>query len=263
MTSQFELPKDVMLDTNAMVYLYLYVDTCDEIGIDLDQNSFVDFTNILDERLKKPANQKVLQIRMLKKGYNVYKSLNKLKNSDSTFYFSKLAKLELNHVCLENKYHQELSECNIPYRIRQKDPFKYDIPPAYLTEIYTTGVINHVKRMEELLSDKGVEFNLVDEDPTVMGQTIDIITTIFNQYIHLQSNDLYIYCLAVQTMSTYFLLFDGELKNVAEKLRTDDYYREYREKIIDDLCRCRRLDKFNFDEEGKHNVIFPEAVNTI
>jgi len=259
----------VMLDTNVMNYVYLYIHICDQIGVDQEQENY-DLVKIkLKKRLKKSEQEKAILFNELEKGYHVYKALKLSSQLDPdinncSFYFSKLAELELNHICLESKYHMDMAECNIPYRIRNQNPFKIELPPKYLADLYTTGVHEYVQNIKSILDSKGIEIIILEEaEPSAMVDTINIISTIFNKYLHLQSNDLYLYCLSVYQKIDYIYSFDNEFKKLGNNLMSGSY-KSYQSKIAEEMCKFRQFEtKFEFDKNGNHNVVFPEVITKL
>jgi len=261
--NNFEI--NILIDTNAMNNLHLYLDICLKIGIEPDQDDFNKIKKIICDKLHVSEQEKVIQFTEVEKGYKLYNYLKKANQLDGNkrckFFFSRLSQVELNHILLEKKYHSDLADCQVPYRIRKDNIFKRNTDYVnYLKDIYTTGVIQHNKEINELITEKEIDY-LIFEDyfRNSMEDTLLVITDVVNKYLHLQSNDLLLYCLAIFGKINYIYSHDNEFKNLCNSLGTDGKCKEYRE-IIKEELNSTGLEQFLEDEDGNINVIFPEVI---
>lgn len=258
--------RSILIDTNALSALYLYIDTCLKLDIDINTphedgiREGILNTNV-DTCLKG-----FIEFDQVIKGFSIYRylwDLNDTYDYENEFLVSKFSFFELSRICLEVKYHESLSNCNIPYRIRRKDPFKVGDGIDFLGTLYINGVQEYLDKVQSCLNDNDIDLIIPEErDFHVMDETIDAIAKIVSRYVHLQSHDLYLYALAIHQRVDEIYSHDNELIDLANKVRTGNKpYNTIRNNLTNALVSCAIT---KFSEEYKHSekqkLTFPKGV---
>lgn len=121
----------ILIDTNAMAKLSLYVEICEcankkKLGTEINE---------IKEILKsKGVKSGYLKIKEIKKGYSLFKHLKqKIKefNGNVNIYFSSLSEMELFHLFLESVFDEELTKRHVPYLARRKKFLRYQVDFDY------------------------------------------------------------------------------------------------------------------------------------
>ena len=129
-----ERPFVILIDTNAMAALSLYVESCNTVGRDLG----ISVDDVKSELDQKDIKNDYLNFKEIKKGYKLYDYLRKkIKSLDGNIniWFSLLSEIELLNVFLDRAFDHELTRKGIPYRIRRKKPFRTQIDFDYEEKI--------------------------------------------------------------------------------------------------------------------------------
>ena len=244
-------PLVILIDTNAMITLYLYWESCKATGLEIgsDQN------NIKDKLGKEYIETGHYD--PIKKGYDLFKYI-KERNQEGIvmLYFSVLSEVELLHVSVERKFDQLLTQKGIPYRIRIRKPFRTQVHFDYEKEIALkwSSFLEEMKKIN-------VEFHFPERDGGGNGALIEEVVDIckiLSKYIVLDPVDLYLHSLAIYLMADEIITHDNEFRDIINKLRTDKDWKTIKDKITADLVNLLRgYFKEEFDKEGI--IRFPEG----
>jgi len=243
-------PFVVLIDTNAMAALSLYVESCNTVGIDRAIRVIDDLKNELNQE---DIKSNYLNFEEIVKGYKVYDYLQeKIKSFDGNIkiWFSLLSEIELLDVFLDRAFDQELTRKGIPYRIRQKKPFRTQIDFNYKEKIAKYWI-----DIKDNLGKKGIEFyNLEEKDEAV--QNITKIAKIITQYVALEPVDLYLYASSIYLRADEIYTYDTEFKTIINGIRTNIEWRNINNSIQQDLRKLIRQfqEEYNtyYENDKKH-----------
>lgn len=255
--------KSILLDTNALSALYLYTDTCLKLNIDINILHEDEIRESILNSSEDIYSRGSIAVDQIVKGFSIYRYLRDLNEEydyKNQFLVSKLSFFELSRICLEVKYHEYLSNCNIPFRIRERNPFKFGKCIDVLGKLYVSGVHEHLDKTQMCLNENDIELKIPEEEAHVMDETIDTIAKIISHFIHLQSHDLYLYALAIQQRVDEIYSHDNELVDLANKINTgNDPYTAIRDNLTDAL---RQIPKFSEEYElsNRKRLMFPKGV---
>jgi predicted nucleic acid-binding protein len=246
--AEIKKPFVILIDTNAMVALSLYVESCDTVGRDLG----ISVDDDLNDDLKSELNQKdiksdYLNFEEIKKGYKLYDYLRKKIESfdgDINIWFSLLSEIELLDVFLGRAFDHELTRKGIPYRIRRKKPFRTQIDFDYEEKI-----AKYWRDIKEKLGKKGIEFDNPEnpEKESEAVQDIIEIAKIVTRHVALEPVDLYLYASGIDLRVDEIYTYDEEFREIINKIHPDREWRNIYENIQQDLKKVIR----SFQEECK------------
>jgi len=239
--AESDRPFVILIDTNVMAALSLYVESSNIVGrclgISVD-NLKNEFKNIKD------IKSDYLNFEEIEKGYKLYNYLRKKIKSfdgDIKVWFSLLSEIELLNVFLERVFDIELTRKGIPYRIRKKKPFRTQIEFNY-----DEKVAKYWEDIKEKLAQHDIEFNNPEKESDVI-QDIEKITKIVTRYIALEPVDLYIYASGIHLKADEIYTCDNEFKTIINSIRTNIEWRNIYDSIQQDLRKFIR----SFQEECK------------
>jgi hypothetical protein len=239
--TESDRPFVILIDTNAMAALSLYVESCNTVGRDLGISVIDDLKNELNQEDIKSDYLNFVEI---KKGYKVYDYLQeKIKSFDGNIniWFSLLSEIELLDVFLDRAFDHELTRKGIPYRIRQKKPFRTQIDFDYEEKI-----AKYWRDIKENLDKKGIEFYNPEKKSEAV-QDIIKIAKIVTQYVALEPVDLYLYASGIDLRADEIYTCDNEFKTIINGIRTNIEWRNIYDSIQQDLRKFIR----SFQEECK------------
>lgn len=224
-------PFVVLIDTNAMAALSLYVESCDAIRKDPG----IDMSGLKKEFEKLDVKNNCLELEEIKKGYDLYNYLKtnlKTKADNAQIYFSLLSEIELLNVFLDRAFDEYLTKRGIPYRIRKKKPFRTQV-----NFDYEDKVSNYWNNIKEKLKEN----NIVLDYPEKAEENKDIIQDFFKvtklvaKHVHLGSVDLYLYALGIYLRVNEIYTHDSEFEKIINSIRTSTGWRNVNERIQQDL----------------------------
>jgi predicted nucleic acid-binding protein len=206
-------PFVILIDTNAMSKLWLYVESCNTIEKDLD----ISIDDLKSEfKNQKNIKENYLDFEEVEKGYKLYSYLrNKIKsfNGNIEVWFSFLSEIELLNVFLEKVFDIELTRKGIPYIIRKKKLFRMQIEFNYEEK-----VAKNWEDIKEKLAQHDIEFNNSEKESDAI-QDIKKIAKIVTRYVALGSVDLYIYALGIHLKANKIYTHDQELRGIINNIR--------------------------------------------
>lgn len=243
--AESNIPFDILIDTNAMAALSLYVDSCDtvekHIGINIGDLK-IEFEN------QKDIKNDCLNFGEIEKGYRLYYHLKeKIGESGENIkiWFSLLSEIELLNVFLDRAFDHELTKKGIPYRIRHKKPFRTQIDFNYEEK-----VANYWGNMEERLAESDIEFNHPESDMDAIPGIIKI-AKIVTRYVALGPVDLYLYASGIHLRADEIYTIDGEFRDIINKIRTDGGWGTVYRNIQQDLRKFIRSFEDEYAKMGK------------
>ncbi len=222
-------PFVILVDTNAMTALSLYVDCCDTVrkglGINIGDLK-IEFEN------QKDIKNDCLNFDEIKKGYKLYSHLKgKIRESDEDIqlWFSLLSEIELLNVFLDRTFDHELTKKGIPYRIRHKKPFRTQIDFDYEKK-----VANYWENVEGKLTESDIGFNYPEKEEDAIPDIIKI-AKIVTRYVALGPVDLYLYASGIHLRADEIYTIDGEFRDIINKIRDDGEWETVYRNIQQDL----------------------------
>ncbi|KPJ58780.1 MAG: hypothetical protein AMJ42_02650 [Deltaproteobacteria bacterium DG_8] len=234
--AESERPFVILIDTNAMTALSLYVESCTSVkarlGVTVDE---------LKSRFERMKNTKDAQLHFegrgtIKDGYKLFDHLKlKFEEFDTVqIWFSLLSEIELLDVFLDGTFDHELTRKGIPYRIRQKRPFRTQIDFNYEKE-----VAKYWEDIKEKLGKQGIEFDNPEKESDAIQDIIKIAKIII-RYVALEPVDLYLYASGIYLRADEIYTHDIEFKAVINKIRTDREWENINKNIQQDLRKFVR-----------------------
>ena len=227
--AESDRPFVILIDTNVMAALSLYVESsnivgrCLGISVDDLKNEFKNIKDIKSD---------YLNFEEIKKGYKVYDYLReKIKSFDGNIniWFSLLSEIELLNVFLDRAFDHELTRKGIPYRIRRKKPFRTQIDFDYEEKI-----AKYWRDIKEKLGKEGIEFYNPEKEIEAV-QDIIKIAKIVTQYVALESVDLYLYASGIDLRADEIYTYDEEFRKIINKIRPDREWKNIYENIQQEL----------------------------
>jgi len=219
-------PLVILIDTNAMVALSLYVESCEAAGLVIGSKPN-NIKNTLGKRyiLRRPHDP-------IKNGYKLFDHISsKQKKQEVIIYFSLLSEMELLHVFLDRKFDQKLTQQGIPFRIRIRKPFR--------TQVY-----------KERLKEQNIEFDYPENKEELIKDVIKI-SKIITKYIALDSVDLYLYSLGIYLRADEIYTYDEEFRSIMNKVLTNSKWKTIRNNIQKDLIKFDESFKNEYKEKWK------------
>jgi len=222
----------ILIDTNAMTALSLYVESCNAVGKDLGiskgdlKKEFKEQKDIGNDCL-----DDYLNFKEIKKGHTLYNHL-KTKADNVQIYFSLLSEVELLSVFLDRVFDKYLTRKGVPYRIRKKKPFRTQVDFNYEDE---------VSKYWDDIKEKLEENNIVLDYPESTEKNKDIVQDVFKvtklvtKHVSLDPVDLYLYTLGIYLRVDEIYTHDIEFRKIINKIRTDIGWRDVNKKIQQDL----------------------------
>lgn len=230
----------ILIDTNAMVLLSLYVESCRTVTKDLGI-SIADLKSAFENQ--RYVKENYLNFEEIKKGYGLYNHLKqKYKEFDGNMevWFSLLAEVELLNVLLERNFDRELAEKGIPYRIRVKKPFRTQVDFNYEREVG-----QYWENMKETLATFDITFDNPEKDDGSI-QDIVRIAKIVTRYVALGPVDLYHYASGIYLRANEIYTHDNELRTIINNICSKD--KEWK-KIYDNIAKDLRKFVRSFEDE--------------
>ncbi|RLF94114.1 hypothetical protein DRN50_06045 [Thermococci archaeon] len=252
-------PFVILIDTNAMAALSLYVESCTTVGANLGTT-----IEELKEKFEKIKciNKEYLKDYLyfgekggIKDGYKLFKYLRiKREEFDNIqIWFSQLSEIELLNVFLDRTFDRELTRKGIPYRIRRKKPFRTQIDFNYEEEI-----TKNWEDIKEKLSEQGIEFENPEKESDAI-QDIIKVAKIVTQYVALEPVDLYLYASAVYLRADEIYTHDKEFRTIINKILTDNEWRNIYNNVQQDLRKC--TPSFEKEYEVENRIALPKGVS--
>ena len=249
-------PFVILIDTNAMAMLSLYVESSNTVGRDLGIS--------VDDLKSEFENQKdiksdYLNFKEIKKGYKLYNYvIEKIKSFDGNIkvWFSLLSEIELLDVFLDRAFDHKLTGKCIPYRIRLKKPFRVQIDFDYEEEI-----VKSWEDIKENLGEQSIEFDNPEKERDAI-QDIIKIAKIVTWYVALEPVDLYLYASGIYLRADEIYTRDGEFRIIINKILTDRGWRNIYDNIQQDLRDLEKEDIRSFEEEYRKEgkICLPKGI---
>lgn len=217
----------ILIDTNAMAKLSLYVEICEcakkEFGTEIDK---------IKEILKsKGVKNSYLKIKEIEKGYNLFKHLkqkNEEFNGNVNILFSSLSEMELFHLFLESAFDEELTKRHVPYLARRKKFLRLQVDFNY-----EDAVLRRWDTLKETTDAANIGFICPERENNDIILDIGKAGKIVSKYVVLDTVDLYLYVLGIYLMVDEIYTTDNEFRTIINNIRRD--WKDIRQKIQNDL----------------------------
>ena len=240
----------ILIDTNSAAILSLYVEACIRIGE--DPGTSIDV--IRDDFRAKNIDEHCINYVELKKGYRTHQYL-KENTENIEVWFSIFSEIELLNLFLEKIFQRELLRSGVPYRIRDKKPFKTQI-----NFDYEANVSDYWDCIRTKLSDDDIEFQKPEDTQQFTNIIPDIISIcrIVTKYVALTPVDLYLYSTAIRIRCNKIYTYDGEFKSIINNLyKKNGNWKTINDKITGQLITS--FSSFKEEAEGTGNFPLPEG----
>ena len=241
--TESNIPFVILIDTNAMTALSLYVQSCTTVKVALGTT-----VEELKTKFRKIKNTKDTQLYFegrggIKEGYKFFNYLeSKIEEFNNVqIWFSLLSEIELLGVFLDRTFDIELTRKVIPYRIRRKKPFRTQIDFNYEEKV--AGYWEDIKGK---LAKYDIEFNNPEKESDAI-QDIIKIANIVTRYLALEPVDLYLYASGIYLRADEIYTRDEEFRAIINYLHNNIDWRN----IYNDIQQDLRTFIQSFQEECK------------
>lgn len=236
----------ILIDTNAMVKLCLYIEICEcvekEIGTQLDE--------IIEVLKSREIRKDYLEHEELKKGYNLFRYLKEKHeefDGNVNILFSSLSEMELFHLFLENAFDEELTKRHVPYLARRKKFLRWQVDFDYEEK-----VLKRWNTLKEKTDEVNIGFSCPERENNDLILDISAIGEIISRYVVLDTIDLYLYVLGIYLMVDEIYTTDSEFRDIINKVGRE--WEDMRQRIINDLKVWPHFSE-EFEKEGR--IRFP------
>lgn len=250
----------ILLDTNAMSSLSLYIQTC--ASFELEFGSAIEvIRDRLEEKLGSRVNEKFLAIEELKKGYKVLKFLKSKKeqfpDEDSLeVYYSALNEIELYNLFVERRLQQELADNLVPMRVRDR----YRSLGAQVLFDYQEEIISQWSGVKEAMKREYIKIKMAEEELKSIGEIFGVAKKVMEK-VSMGPIDLYIYSCALYVDADVIISSDGEFKTIVNKIENGGKSRISQDRwalIARDIkSECAEL----LGRSGEDEIILPRCTN--
>jgi hypothetical protein len=242
----------ILIDTNAAILLSLYAEACNAVSRELG-------TSVNDLKIafgKIGCKEQYLNFEEIKKGHALYDYLSiNLGKYDGNIqvWFCSLSEIELLNVFMERVFDKELNRKGIPYRIRQKKPFRMQVDFDYDKEVtnYWDKIRNSIEKHNIIFSQpERIEGNLQD---------ILKVSKVVTKYVSFGPVDLYLYASAIY-LRTEIYTYDNEFKSIINNIskRNGSNWESINKNIQSDLIKFIHTFSEELEKEGK--IALPEGI---
>jgi len=232
----------ILLDTNALMTLSLFIEFCDMAGVDPDDfRSAVDF----DQAVGKIAKEKDIEEEFLLskedkggpfQGSKVFKYLRE--ENPKEVLISKICENEALHVLLERRADEILTRAGVPFRLRKKTFFRVQ------TELDYPNIRKQWEDFISTLEGYGIELKFAEEgysqDKGVFWRDLFALQQRLMEYILIESQDFLIYATAILIGADEIYTSDRELKSIVNSIYnpSNDKWKQTREGIEKELINA-------------------------
>jgi len=249
----------ILIDTNAMAALSLYVEGCTTVEVALGTPD-----EGLKSKFKETKDTKDTQLYFAERegggisdGYRLFKYLkDKIEVYDTVqIWFSLLSQIELLHLFLERTFDIELTRKGIPYRIRRKNYFRTQIDFDFKSKIS-----DYWEDQKKRLGEQDIEFKNPEKGNGAIQEIIKI-AEIVTRYVALEPVDLYLYASGIYLRADEIYSRDLEFRSIINKICTDIEWRNIRDNIQDDLRKFIKSFEDEHQKEGR--IRLPKGVTSL
>ncbi len=244
----------ILIDTNALSRLSLYVDTCSCVEMELG-TKWDDLNKKLCSKVNVEDSIGSGNTKQIKQGYDLFHHLitKKSEYNNVNIWFSAFSRVELLNVFLERTFDKELTRNGVPFRIRLKKPLRTQIDFDYNTEVfeYWTKIRSELEKCDiELM-----------EPERQNGAVIDIlsISDIITRYVALDVIDLYLYASSIFIRANELYCHDIEFRGIVRNIQKENGQKwgKISKSIQNDLKDSFPWIKLEYDEKGM--IALPEG----
>lgn len=232
----------ILVDTNAMAALSLYVEGC--VAVEARLGAPVEE---LKSKFREIKDTKDTQLYFegrggIEEGNKFFDHLkSKFKEFDTVqIWFSLLSEIELLDIFLDRTFDHELTRKGIPYRIRLKKPFRVQIDFSYEEK-----VVKYWEDIKEKLGEQGIEFDNPEKERDAIRDIVKI-ARIVTRHVALGAVDLYLYASGIYLRADEIYTRDTELREIINKI----YHKEWKN-IYNNIQQDLRTSIRSFEEECK------------
>lgn len=253
----------ILLDTNALTSLSLFIEFCDMANIDPGNvNSAADF----GQAVKRIAKEKdIVEEFLLSKqdkggpfqGSKVFKHLRE--GNPKEVLTSSICENEALHVLLERKADEILTKAGVPFRLRKKTFFRVQ------TELDYPNIWKQWEGFMSALENYGIGLKFAEEeyssqDKGAFWRDLFALQQCLMKYILIESQDFLIYTTAILIGADEIYTTDVEFKNIINSIcnPSDDGWKRVRKEIGEKLVDVITSRAEEYRHMGK--LTLPHAV---
>ena len=248
----------VLLDTNALTSLSLFIEFCDMANIDPDD---IKSTSDFDQAVKRIAKEKdIVEEFLLSKedkggpfqGSKVFKYLRG--RSFKEVLTSSICENEALHVLLERRADEILTKVGVPFRLRKKTFFRVQ------TELDYPNIRKQWEDFKSTLEDYGIEVKFAEEGYRAFWRDLFALQQCLMKYILIESQDFLIYATAILIGADEIHTNDDEFKSIINSIYnpSNDRWKQIREEIEKELVDAIPSREEEYKRTGK--LVLPHAV---
>jgi len=241
----------ILLDTNAITAITLYLETCEIVGKKPDEINKRGIKNLLKEKKIKQEWLAFTDKNGIEDGYKAFKHLmEKQKKYELYVYFSLIGELEALHLFVEREFDHVLTKRGIPFRLRIKKPRRLFVDFDY-NQIYEKW-----DSYKEKLEYQGLRLITPEkEEKEGFWYEVFIISNLLMKYILMGTVDMLMYAIAIYLRVDEIYTRDQEFKNIVRQISrpSDSTWKKISQGLKKDL-----ENQFSSFKEG--GVNFPYGV---
>lgn len=225
----------VLLDSNVLGNLSLYFEACASVHKKVG-SSCADIISSLSSALTICTDERTKDC--LRLGYRGFQNLRTLGSSGHSLdiYVSRVSCLEVMNLYMERSFDEQLSHCNIPFRMRSRRPFRCQV-----TFDYDEKVESPWQLFLQSMEDEGLPIRYAEEfmGETSQSEGFQLILRATQAIAHsvaLEDVDLYLCAAALVIPVDYFYTCDQDVRNVMNSMRSSKDWWGISDRVIDAVC---------------------------
>lgn len=220
----------ILIDTNVMMLFLLLNETCIFLGKNFCEVTAEELTSLS----KRPGVNGRGINNHVKKALKYFEYIKNLKDSQKDnliIYFSSFSEYELIHSLVELEIREELANQGIHHRFQEKLPFILQEEFDCVKDVRKTW-----QNFKVTLENQDIYLKYPEEeDQDSHHHVINEVTHLVNEYVVLESQDLYLYSLSIYMRVDEILTKDENFSNIIKSLQSGSSIAKG-DKIVEDLC---------------------------
>jgi len=225
----------ILIDTNAITAITLYLETCEIVKKDPDEiNEIGEIKKLLKKQNIEEEWLAFTDRNGIKDGYKAFKYLKeKAERYEISIYLPVLAEIEALHLFTERKFDEILTRKGIPHRLRTKKVTRVCVDFDY-NQIYKKW-----NSYKEKLEYQGIELVTPEKEGFGFWNDVLKISNLLMKYILMGNIDMLMYAIAIYLRADEIYTRDQEFKNIVRQLSKppNSKWREISRSFKDDLIR--------------------------
>ena len=228
-------PRIAFLDTNALLHMFGFWQTCDWTGIEMGGIQDINQLKLELERRNAPYIQAFRDpdFQSVTTGLKCFRAL-KMAKERYEFFSSQVCRSEMHRVTLSAHAHEGFHRNRVPLSLQQSKPLilyrtvltnaDYQTIDGKINQFYTVLKEDHEIDIKYIEDETNWDINLTEE----ILRTAQAIWS----HMLIETMDAYIYSAAIAARADYFLTSDQALRATANNLwRPDNRWREVADRL--------------------------------